>query len=93
MYCSDSHTGSLAASVFEVQYSLVHPKTSSMTSLTGPCPDRPLRRRGITVYRRAVVRRTRRSDMRCPDIFHFVEIASTRTRIVFAVKKSQTASS
>jgi hypothetical protein len=87
MYCSDSHTGSLAASVFEVQCSLVHPK-----NIVDDEPDWPLRRRGIIIYRRAVVPRTRRSDMRCPDIFHFVESSSTRTRILFAVKNGQTSS-
>jgi hypothetical protein len=31
--------------------------------------------------------------MRSPDIFHLVEISSTRTRIVYGAKKSHTASS
>jgi hypothetical protein len=56
-------------------------------------PDWPLRRRGFTIRRRAVVRRMCRSVIRCSDIFHFVEIASTRTRMVLAAKKSQAASS
>jgi hypothetical protein len=85
MNCSDSRTGSLAASVCEVQCSLAHPK-----NIVDDEPDWLLRRHGSTIYRRAVVRRTRHSDMRRPDIFHFVEIASTRSRIVFAVEKSQT---
>ena len=88
MYCSDSLTSSVVASVVEMQCrQLCAPKTSSMTSLTGPAPF------GITISRRAVVRRTRHSNVRCPDIFRFVEIASNRTRIVFAAKKSQIASS
>jgi hypothetical protein len=81
MYCSDSLTSSVVASVVEMQCrQLCAPKTSSMTSLTGPAPF------GITISRRAVVRRTRHSNVRCPDIFRFVEIASNRTRIVFAAK-------
>jgi hypothetical protein len=47
----------------------------------------------ITISCRAVVRRTRRLCMSYPDIFHFVDIASTRTSVVFVVKNSQTTSS
>jgi hypothetical protein len=87
MHCSDSQTGSLAASVVEVQCSLVHPK-----DIVDEEPDWLWRPSGIMNYRRLIVRPTRRSDTECPDIFRFVEIASTRNRMFFAVKMSEAGS-
>jgi hypothetical protein len=70
-----------------VQCSLVHPK-----DIVDDGPDWLWCPPGIINDRRLIVRPTRRSDTGCPDIFRFVEIASTRNRMSFAVKMSEAGS-
>jgi hypothetical protein len=101
MHRADTQTGSPAVSALELHCNPVHPKNIVddepdwrvlrqifTTAATGLWPHEYLSgRRGIAVYRRAVVRRTRRSIFSISWRF-----PPPRARMVFAVKKSQTAS-
>jgi hypothetical protein len=96
MHCADTQAGFPAISALDLHRDPVHPKSivddepdwgilrqTFTTTATGVRPHGYLlRRRGITVYRPSG-----RAPGAPSDIFHFVEASSTRSRIVFAVKK------